>query len=42
MLACYDAVELDLVTVERESNRKTGGYRFHLSDRGRKLLDITD
>ena len=38
----YDAVELDLVEVERESNRKTGGYRFHLSDRGRKLLDITD
>jgi hypothetical protein len=38
----YDAVELDLVTVERESNRKTGGYRFNLSDRGRKLLDVTD
>ena len=38
----YDAVELDLVEVERESNRNTGGYRFQLSDRGRKLLDITD
>jgi hypothetical protein len=38
----YNAVELDLVEVERESNRKTGGCRFRLSDRGRKLLNIID
>ena len=38
----YDAVELDIIEVERESNRKTAGYRFHLSDRGPKLLAIAD